>query len=93
MSTLKEKILKNAPFDVLEPHMRRRSVFVVRLLQLEDVGLAIADDDSEKVAEWMEDGSLARPTIDEVIRWDGSGTKFTILVVQPFVLIQEEFDA
>ena len=93
MNSLKEKILRNAHFDILEPHMRRRSVFVVRQLQLEDVGGAIAEDDSEQVANWMEDGTLARPTIDEVIRWHESKTKFTVLVVQPFVLVQEEFDA
>ena len=93
MSTLTEKILKSAEFDVLEPHMRRRTVFVVSNLQLEDVGAAIADDESEKVANWMEDGTLARPTVDEVIRWHESKTKFTVLVVQPFVLVQEEFDA
>lgn len=93
MSTLKEKILRNAEFEVLEPHMRRRSVFVVRGLQLADAGEAIAEDDSTKVATWMEEGTLARPTVDEVIRWHESKTKFTVLVIQPFVLIQEEFDA
>ncbi len=93
MKDLKEKIMKHAEFDSLEPHMRRRSVFVVRNQQLEDAGAAIAADESEKVAAWMEDGTLARPTMDEVIHWHESKTKFTVLVVQPFVLIQEEFDA
>lgn len=91
--SIKEKILRNAEFDILEPHMRRRTVFVVRNLELVDVGTAVADDESTKVAAWMEDGSLARPTVDEVIRWHESKSKFTVLVVQPFVLIKEEFDA
>ncbi len=91
--SIKEKILRNAEFDVLEPHMRRRTVFVVRELDLEEVGTAVAEDESVKVATWMEDGTLARPTVDEVIRWHESKSKFTVLVVQPFVLIKEEFDA
>ena len=93
MPSLEEKILKHADFDTIEPHMRRRSVFVVRELSLIDVGEALSKDDSKEVAYWMESGNLSRPSIDEVMRWHASETKFTVLVVQPFVLVKEEFDA
>lgn len=92
-SDFRDKVLHNAPFDVIEPHMRRRTVYVVRNHAIEIVGDAISNDESEKIKGWLEDGTLLRPTVDEVMHWHTNEKKFTVFVVQPFVLIIEEFDA
>jgi hypothetical protein len=79
-------------FSDLRPHLVRDVIIVVdRSLDLLDVGEAVARDDKERVAAWVEDGLLAKPSLEQVERWAKTeGPAWTALVVQPFVLVRDD---
>jgi hypothetical protein len=84
------EILRYASWEDMRPHVIRQVVFVVRELTLLEVGVALGIDDSANVAQWVQNGNLARPQADEVARWAEQHAMFAALIVDPFVLIQEE---
>lgn len=61
-------------------------------LDLLDVGVAVAGDDGARVQGWMEDHQLGLPTEAEIQAWrEESEERFTVLIVQPYVLAQRDF--
>lgn len=95
MATKEElkKTLDEAEWSWLKPHADRDAVILVaQSLDLISVGDAIALDAVQQVQEWVAQGLLAKPTIDQMSAWDlEPGRKFLSLVVQPYVLIQDRF--
>lgn len=87
---LASELLRHAAWEDVRPHVIRQVVFVVRGLALVDVGEGLANDDRAKVATWIAEGTLARPTRDELERWASEHVTFATLIVTPFVLVQEE---
>lgn len=58
-------------------------------LSLIDVATAVAEDNVERVQEWISGGLLRRPAAASVARWaDAPETPFTSVVVEPYVLAQ-----
>lgn len=78
-------------FDVLAPHLERDAVVLVAsTIELVDAAIAVAQDDTDKVRAWIEDGTFRKPSVSERTRWkDQMGREWTSVVVQPFVLIQD----
>jgi hypothetical protein len=78
-------------FSDLRPHLARGTVIIVDgSLDLLDVGEAVARDDKERVAAWVAAGQLGKPSLEQLERWSKTeGPAWTVLVVQPFVLLQE----
>ena len=78
-------------FSDLRPHLARDSVIIVDgSLDLLDVGEAVARDDKERVSAWVAAGLLGKPSLEQLERWSKTtGPAWTVLVVQPFVLLQE----
>jgi len=76
----------------LAPHARRGGLILVDAqLDLVDVALAVALDDSASVREWMERRQLAKPTEAQIDSWqDDEAERFTIVIVQPYVLAQRD---
>lgn len=76
----------------LAPHARRGGLILVDAqLDLIDVALAVALDDSASVREWMERRQLAKPTEAQIDSWqDDTEERFTIVIVQPYVLVQSD---
>lgn len=76
----------------LAPHARRGGLILVDAqLDLVDVALAVALDDSASVREWMERRQLAKPAEAQIDSWqDDTEERFTILIVQPYVLVQRD---
>ncbi len=76
----------------LSPHADRGAVVLVdALLNLAEVGLAIATDDVATVNRWMAEALITRPTPAQLEAWGQTqGKHFQALIVQPFVLVQEE---
>ncbi|MEB3290652.1 MAG: DUF2288 domain-containing protein [Leptolyngbya sp.] len=76
----------------LSPHADRGAVVLVdALLNLPEVGLAIATDDVATVNRWMAEALIARPTPTQLATWgQNQGKRFLSLIVQPFVLVQED---
>lgn len=80
-----------AEWNWLIPHVKRDAVIVVAAqLDLLDVGVAIATDNTASVQNWIDEQLLHKPSTTQISDWNGDRTKrFNSLIVQPFVLIQE----
>lgn len=78
-------------FDALAPHLERDAVVIVAAhLDLVEAGIAVAQDDTEKVSGWIADGTFRKPSASERARWkDQMGREWMSVVVQPFVLVQD----
>ena len=75
----------------LLPHARRDAVIVVsKALNLLEVGAAIAQDNTASVGAWIENKSISKPSSQQLTDWNSTPEKqFTALIVQPFVIVQE----
>ena len=94
MQDLKAQLAENldeAEWEWLIPHAQRDVVVVVaQPLNLLDVGVAIASDNTAVVQNWISEELLAKPSTTQLSDWNGDRTKrFNTLIVQPFVLVQE----
>ena len=92
---LKDQLSKDvdvAHWKWLSDHAQRDAVVIVNpSLDLVDVGVAIATDNTQAVQHWIAEQLLIKPTEKEIIEWDAqAGKSFTSLIIQPFVLIQEK---
>lgn len=94
MSDLRDELqesIDQAEWDWLMPHAERDAVIIVASgLDLVEVGMAIANDQVASVQRWIDDRLIYKPSIEQKAVWDQDQTKrFTALIVQPYVLIQE----
>jgi hypothetical protein len=74
----------------LGPHAKRGGLILVDSeLDLVDVAVAVASDDSVLVGRWMDAGALRRPTDEQIEAWrKETDESFTAVIVQPYVLAQ-----
>ena len=81
-----------AEWGWLRAHLERGGLIIVALdLDIVDVGLTIAADDSGVISGWIAEGKLAKPSAGEIAAWDDTRSKrFLSLIVSPYVLIQEK---
>lgn len=90
MSETREKLARElmaAAWADVAPHVA--SLFVVAPeAGLIDIGEAVVHDDAARVGAWVEDGTLRRPTSEELEAWGRESPSFAVLIVQPFVLCQ-----
>ncbi len=79
----------------LKIHLQRDSIITVATdIDLIAVAVAVADDDSPAVEGWVEAGKIGKPTEMELKSWEKNQKKgFLMLIVQPYILIQEVADA
>ncbi|GAB4523127.1 MAG: hypothetical protein Tsb0014_00370 [Pleurocapsa sp.] len=94
MPSIKEQLsqdMADVSWKDLLPHARRDAVIVVeRELDLTEVGVAIAQDNTTSVQSWIENKSIYKPSSEQLTNWNQNLEKqFTTLIVQPFVIIQE----
>lgn len=74
----------------LERHFARGVVVAVAPeLDLIDVAVAMANDDTATIAPWLASGRVARPSVEQAQQWVASQPLFWAVVVAPWVLIQE----
>ncbi len=75
----------------LRIHLQRDAVIVVSSeLDLIAVAQAVAVDDKDRVGEWIVAGQLGKPAEPQLKCWEAELDKaFRLLIVQPFILIQE----
>ncbi|NEU76333.1 DUF2288 domain-containing protein [Hassallia byssoidea VB512170] len=95
MQDLKAELTQNldeAEWEWLIPHVQRDAVILVPIeLDLLNVGIAIASDNTPQVQQWIDEQLLAKPSVAQIGEWNGDRTKrFNTLIVQPYVLIQEK---
>ena len=75
----------------LKAHLDRDAVLVVApSVALLDCAMALATDDAAKVAAWLADATLRRPTQDERAAWPvDEDRRWVAVIVRPFVLVQD----
>jgi hypothetical protein len=98
MSDLKTELTQNideAEWDWLIPHAQRDAIILVSShLELVDVAVAIASDNISQVGFWIDEALIGKPSNDQLGNWNSDRTKrFDTLIVQPYVLIQEQIAA
>jgi hypothetical protein len=81
-----------ADWDMLRAHLERGGLIVIDgLLDLAEVGGAIAADDVKSLERWIASRLVAKPSAQQIEQWDGEpGKRFLCVIVSPYVLIQEE---
>jgi hypothetical protein len=86
------KSLDEAEWDWLIPHVQRDAVIVVSsVVDLLDVGMAIAGDDIPQVENFINEALIAKPSAEQLGEWNLNRTKrFNALIVEPYVLVQEK---
>lgn len=86
-----ERAVDIAEWWELRSHLERGGIIVVDAkLNLADVASKIADDDTGRVSQWIEEGVLAKPSLQQIETWDSEKKKvFSVLIVSPYVLIQD----
>lgn len=86
-----ETLLDEAEWNWLQPHAERDVVLVVDPgLDLLDVGVAIASDNTTSVHQWITQKLLCKPSGAQLSDWNTDQAKrFHALIVRPYVLIQE----
>jgi hypothetical protein len=84
--------LDEAEWDWLIPHVQRDAVIVVSsVLDLLDVGIAIAADDIPQVENFINEALIAKPSVEQLGEWNVNRNKrFNTLIIQPYVLVQEK---
>lgn len=80
-----------AEWSWLKPHLDRGGLILVDdSLDLADTALKVASDNTESIQQLVDEGKLGKPNLSQLRQWDADMHKrFAILVVSPYVLIQE----
>lgn len=94
MPNLQEKLsqdIADISWQDLLPHAKRDAIIVVKEeLDLSEVGMAIAEDNTVSVQGWISEQSISKPTAKQLTNWNNEPQKqFTTLIVQPFVIVKE----
>lgn len=88
--TLKESI-EEGEWSWLSPHAARDAIIIVDSgLTLLEVGVEVANNNISKVQAWIQSGLIFKPKQEQIAAWNQTLDKrFTFLIVQPYVLVQE----
>lgn len=86
----RDQLLKGFWHD-LKQHLIRDAIIVVDSnLDLGHVASQISLDRAAVIQEWITQKLIGKPTLQQVEAWDANPTKeFNVVIVQPYVLIQE----
>jgi hypothetical protein len=92
-SDLRDKLrgdVQVAAASELLPHHRRGGLLVLRAeTDLLDVAFAIASDDLDEVAGYIDGGQIFRPSLAQLADWCvDSVIRFQVVILQPYVLAQ-----
>lgn len=94
MENLREQLselLDEAELEWLKPHIQKDAVILVSPdLDLLDVGVAIASDNTQSVQHWIGEQLLVKPSSEILDRWNSNpDRKFQAMIIQPYVLVKE----
>jgi hypothetical protein len=94
MENLREQLAElvdEAELEWLKPHIQKDAVILVNPdLDLLDVAVAIASDNTQSVQHWIGEQLLLKPSPAILNRWNANPQqKFQAAIVQPYVLVKE----
>ncbi|HWI41875.1 MAG TPA: DUF2288 domain-containing protein [Verrucomicrobiae bacterium] len=80
-----------AEWGWLRPHLERGGLVLVAAdLDLAEVGARMAADDAQYLQGLISAGKVGKPSAAQVADWDTrTGKQFRMLVISPWVLVQE----
>lgn len=91
-SSVTEKIAKytgDVDWTYLKPHFKNEAmIYVDPELDLRQVAEAFVKDDKPKVESWLKAADLVKPSSLHAEWWEYDETRFTAVVITPFVLAQ-----
>lgn len=91
---LKEKLIEEldeCSWIMLEKHLEREQVVIVGSgLNLIEVAIAIAKDDTAFIKPLLGSKKIEKASNHHRSKWQNTDTKFSMLIIDPFVLIQEK---
>lgn len=84
--------IDEAVWSDLRAHLGRGGLILVDDgLDLADTAMRVATDDIEAIQSWVENGLIGKPSDAKIRAWDEEKQKkFSMLIVSPYVLIQEK---
>ena len=84
--------IDEAEWSWLRAHLERGGLILVDdTLDLADTARKVASDDSDIIQQLVEDGLVGKPSDSQIRAWEGNKQKkFAMLIVSPYVLIQEK---
>jgi hypothetical protein len=91
-----EKSIDSATWEWLIPHQEHDAIiWVDASIDLVEVGMAIAQDQTQSVQHWIAEQVIAKPSEAQKSRWGNADAdlQFSALIVRPYVLIQERSPA
>ena len=84
-----EKYSGDVEWNYLQPHYEAGAmIYVDSELELQEAGLAFAEDNKDQVQAWIKSGHLVQPCDLHVEHWKETKTRFNAMIVRPFVLAQ-----
>lgn len=54
-----------------------------------DVAMAMTQDDTTKIEQWMNEGKVSNASDEQAIKWQQDNTEFWAVVIKPWILVQE----
>jgi hypothetical protein len=76
-------------WSLLKPHAERGVLLIIHSqLDLLEVAVQIAEDQTEQVRLWLNDGKITRPSSFRMKEWEAKNSIFTCVIVHPFILVQ-----
>jgi hypothetical protein len=94
MENLREQLaelLDEAELEWLKPHIQKDAVILVTPdLDLLDVGVAIASDNTQSVQHWIGEQLLVKPSPEILNKWNSNPSqRFQAMIIQPYILVKE----
>ncbi|OGR27562.1 MAG: hypothetical protein A2X83_00640 [Desulfuromonadales bacterium GWD2_54_10] len=84
--------IDEAEWSWLRAHLGRGGLILVDdSLDLAEAAHKVAGDEADLIEQWVRSGKLGRPSESQMNHWDNENhKKFAMLIVSPYVLIQEK---
>jgi len=94
MNTTKENLaltIDETEWSWLRAHLERGGLILVNdSLDLAEAALKVSQDDAATIEQWINAGKIGKPTESQILHWnEEKQKKFSMLIVSPYVLIQE----
>lgn len=90
-----QRDLAEVSWRELRVHQQRDAIIMIAgELDLIEAAVAVADDEKDKVEQWVAAGLVGKPDKEQVEAWESDLDRpFRMLIVQPFILIQSVYSA
>lgn len=89
-----ERDLATVCWRELRVHLQRDAIVTVDPdLDIITAATAVAHDETERVAGWIDNQLLGKPTAPQLQQWEGDlDREFKMLIVQPYIFVQDVAD-